>query len=94
MEADICTDATAAVNLQFALHSPHFLFHDYKCNNLHIKFFDLFTQDILMQHRTTTVSHSCCKMLKNKEAKRRRRVKDFFNYLVQENKHNRCTQRA
>lgn len=53
MEADICTDATAAVNLQFALHSLHFLFHYYKCNNLHIKFFDLFTQDILMQHRTT-----------------------------------------
>lgn len=46
MEADICTDATPAVNLQFALHSLHFLFHDYKCNNLHIKFFDLFTQDI------------------------------------------------
>lgn len=69
MEADICTDATPAVNLQFALHSLHFLFHDYKCNNLHIKFFDLFTQDILMQHRTTTVSHSCCQMLQTRRQK-------------------------
>lgn len=74
MEADICTDATTAVNLQFALHSLHFLFHDYKCNNLHIKFFDLFTQDILMQHRTT----SCCKMLQTRRQKDEGELKIFL----------------